>query len=102
MKPVRIPPDVARYEERVFWNLTFRQAMSIALGFLAGWTLWTRIPLPFSWKQTLTLLLIPSVLALGWVRVQGLSFERWALIIIRFFLTPQARPWIPDKEGDSL
>lgn len=63
---------MARYEERVFWNLTFRQALAVGLGVFCGWLLWAHSPFPFGWKQTMTLLLIPSVLALGRMKLQGL------------------------------
>lgn len=98
MRQVRIPPDVGTYQERIFLNLTARQGVVLVLGGLTVWMVYSKLPLPRGAKDYLLLLLAPVFLGLGWVRIQGLSLERWIPILVAFLWWPQRRPWHPEEE----
>lgn len=98
MKQVRIPPDVGAYQERIFLNLTGRQGIALVLGGLTVWAIYTKLPIPRGVKDYVLLILAPLFLGVGWIRIQGLTLERWIPILFAFVWRPQKRPWHPDEE----
>ena len=98
MKSVKIPPDIGTYHERIFLNLTARQAFALGLGAVVIWAIYAKVPASKDVKDTLLMIVVPFFFALGWVRLQGLPLERWIPILVGYLVLPQQRPWQPDDE----
>lgn len=98
MKTVKIPPDIGNYQERIFLNLTGRQALAIGLGGVVVWLIYGTLPFSKDVKDTLLMVAVPFCFALGWVRLQGLPLERWVPILLSYLVWPQQRPWRPEEE----
>lgn len=93
---IRIPTEIRNYKERLILGLTIRQFFSTALAVMLC------VPLYFYGKKYLpedvvawgVILIAAPLAAIGFVKLNGLPFEKIAVAIARWFMAPSKRKYV--------
>ena len=99
---VKISKDISKQKSKMFWGLTARQMLftGIAIGFSILVNCVLKINSDI--KPFITIVLsIPFILC-GWVNINGLPFEKYALLWLRNNSTNKERVFINESLGDYI
>lgn len=88
-----IPPEVTEYKEKMFFGLTVRQLIcaGIGLGLAIPTGMFGSKFLPSDVVQYAVVLEIIPCAAIGWLRINDMTFEKYAKKVIQFQLFSQKR-----------
>lgn len=87
MISVPVPKEITEYKEKIIFGLSFRQLICIALAIVTGivtylfCTFVLKLPLDIS-GYVVMIAALPAI-ALGFIRKNGLPFEKYALLFLR-------------------
>lgn len=108
MIQVKISNDINKYQSKVFWGYSPRQILStsaaIGTGLLINFGLKF---LPQDLRGFLTMLFAVPFILIGWIKVQGMNFEKYAVVFFRnnfvnrkrIFMNENLKHYIPvDKK----
>ncbi len=87
-------PTHLNVEDKAFWGLSVRQALTLTTGLSGGYSVWTQWPdLPDLLRLGLALgcLLVAAVLAL--VRPGGRGLDEWAFVVLHYAALPKTGVW---------
>jgi hypothetical protein len=105
MIEVKIPKEITNYKEKLFFNLTLRQTLSVVIALLINIPLYiygrTYIkPDILSW---IIIVMALPILFCGFFKYNGLTFEKFVLVVIlHSFIYPQIRIYKTENPYDSL
>lgn len=91
-----VPKDVRKYETKILGPLTARNAIAVGVACLFDFILWKTIigPLnvPPNFIMYILILVDVPILAIGFIQMQGLPFEKYMKSYIRnVFIMPKKR-----------
>ncbi len=98
---VSINAEISNYKEKVVGNYTLRQIVCLILAVMIGVTTYFYLDLPKDVKQFAVIIMALPIIAVGFYTYQGVTCEKYFYYMIREFLYPQKRPFIPEIE-DSI
>ncbi|MCL2221357.1 MAG: PrgI family protein [Oscillospiraceae bacterium] len=94
MISVRIPKDIRTYKEKIMFGLNVRQIVSsiIALGICVPLYIFGRNYIPDDYLSWLIIIIAVPLVSIGFVKVNGLPAEKFALVFLKFeLLFPKVR-----------
>lgn len=81
---VKISKDIQQYKSKIFWGFSPRQVISIVIAIVIGLLInFGGKFLPQDLRGFLTMAISVPFLLVGWIKVQGLPFEKYAAIFFR-------------------
>lgn len=95
MIEVRIPKEITEYKEKLFFGLTVRKFVSLAIALLVC------VPLFIFGREFISediiswivILVAVPIMAFGWFNYHGMNFETFIKCVIKFYREPQKRPY---------
>jgi hypothetical protein len=101
MLEVKIPVEIRAYKGKVILGFNMRQLISIIASFALGGTIgyfsWGHIPQDiYLWFIIIS---TAPIIAWGFAKIKGMTFERFVSVYIDFTTKPQKRVY---KDSDSL
>lgn len=92
-------PTHLNVEDKAFWGLSVRQALTLASGLSGGYSLWTQWPdLPELLRLALAVGCLMAAAILALVRPGGRALEEWAFVALHYAALPKASVW---RHGES-
>jgi len=95
---VNINAEISNYKERVIGNYTLRQMVCLILALSLGVTTYFYLNVPKDIKQFLVIITVLPVIAMGFYTYQGVTCELYIYYMIREFVSPQKRAFLPEFE----
>ena len=91
-----VPKDVRKYETKILGPLTARNAIAVGVACLFDFILWKTVIKPFdvppNFIMYILILVDLPILAIGFIQMQGLPFEKYMKSYIRnVFIMPKKR-----------
>ncbi len=95
---VKIPKEITEYEGKIIFGLTGRQLLSAFTAIVTMLFIYPKVTKLFGQDvgQPVAILLIIPIWLIGFVKKDGLSFEKYALNIIRFYFSKKKRHFSTD------
>lgn len=109
MIEVRIPKEITEYKEKVIFGLSIRQLMfftlTIILSLFSYFVLTKKLGLSMDSASYVIILESLPLLAIGFIKINGFTFEKYAVLVIRHKLGIQKRKYktdlLIDKAGEE-
>ncbi len=95
---VNINAQISNYKERVVGNYTLRQVICLILALMVGTSTYFYLDFQKDIKQFVIIFTILPIIAVGFYTYQGVTCEKFIYYMMREFLLPQKRPFVPDWE----
>ena len=90
---VKVPKEIKEYEEKILFNFSIRQlifgGISISLGVAFYFLLINFGHVPTQIASYIVMIIVIPGFACGWVEIHGMKFEKYAMIIYRFYSREQ-------------
>lgn len=97
MIEVRIPKEITEYKEKVIFGLSIRQliffTLTIILSIGSYFIMTKKLGLTMDSASYVIIFQSLPLLAVGFIRINGFPFEKYALLVIRHKLGIQKRPY---------
>ena len=93
MIEIRIPKEIKNYREKLFFGLTLRQSICVAIALLVCVPIyiWGHNLLPQEVISWLVVFIAVPLMLTGFFRYNDMAFEQFALEVIHFYFYPQKR-----------
>ena len=93
MIEIRIPKEIKNYREKLFFGLTLRQCIcaGIALLICVPLYIWGNKFLPQEAVSWVVVFIAVPLMLTGFFRFNDMTFEQFAIEVIRFYAYPQKR-----------
>lgn len=103
MIQVKISQDINKYQSRTFWGFSPRQVLcsviAVALGLLINFKM-TFIPQDI--RGFLVMFVAAPLMGCGWIKIQGMTLEKYAMVFIRSNLSNKERLFVNESIKDYL
>lgn len=97
MIEVRIPKEITEYKEKVIFGLSIRQliffTLTIILSLFSYFILTKKLGLSMDSASYVIILESLPLLAIGFIKINGFTFEKYAVLVIRHKLGTQKRKY---------
>ncbi len=95
MITVRIPDEIRKYKEKLIWGMTARQIICAALAILICVPLyfWGGKFIPEDIIAWAVILIAMPLFATGFIKINGLPMEKFAVAAFKFFVSPSKRTY---------
>lgn len=102
---IKINKEIRKYKEKIYFNLTLRQLVSVVLG------LGVAIPVFFFGREYIgddaiawiVILIVIPVFAIGFIEINGMNFEKLMMQILKFeFIKSKKRIYVTENIYKSL
>ena len=93
MIEIRIPKEIKNYREKLFFGLTLRQSICVAIALLVCVPIyiWGHHFLPQEAISWIVVFIAVPLMLTGFFRYNDMAFEQFALEVIHFYAYPQKR-----------
>lgn len=97
---IKINKEIRKYKEKIYFNLTLRQLVSVILG------LGIAVPVFFFGRKYIgddavawiIILVVMPIFAIGFIEVNGMTFEKLMVQILKFeFIKPKERIYVTEN-----
>lgn len=103
MIQVKISQDINKYQNRTLWGFSPRQVLysvaAVGLGLLINFKL-TFIPQDI--RGFLVMFVAAPLVGCGWIKIQGMTLEKYAMVFIRSNLSNKERLFVNENLKDCL
>lgn len=97
MIEVRIPKEITEYKEKVIFGLSIRQliffTLTIILSLSSYFILTKKLGLSMDSASYVIIIESLPLLAIGFIKINGFPFEKYAVLVIKHKLGTQKRPY---------
>ena len=97
MIEVRIPKEITEYKEKVIFGLSIRQliffTLTIILSLSSYFILTKKLGLSMDSASYVIIIESLPLLAIGFIKINGFTFEKYAVLVIKHKLGTQKRPY---------
>ncbi len=95
MIEVPMNDDIRKYQPKILGPFNIRQLLCMILAIVVAIPLWGLVDMEIENKVLVICAALFPIIACGWIKMDGLPFEKLAIRIIYFhFLTPKKRKYI--------
>jgi len=95
---VNINAEISSYKERVVGNYTLRQIVCLIIALFIGVTTYFYLNIHKDIKQIIVIFTVLPIVAIGFYSYQGVTCELYLYYMIREFVFPQKRVFLPENE----
>ncbi|MGE5329887.1 MAG: PrgI family protein [Deltaproteobacteria bacterium] len=95
---VNINAEISSYKERVVGNYTLRQIICLIIALFIGVTTYFYLNIQKDIKQLTVIFTVLPIVAIGFYSYQGVTCELYLYYMIREFVFPQKRVFLPENE----
>ena len=102
MITIKMSKDIRKQKSKLFWGLTGRQMIFTVLAIFIAIVVNCVLDLNDTVKAVLVISFSVPFLLMGWISINGLTFEKFAAILIRNNFTNKERVFINESGLDHI